>query len=79
MFFNLFFYRFAVERTNSAISIWFWSRQSALVPGDINSNTVNPQNWVRTKFIYICIFLLIHHLAGRSRGSLSDHRNLQYN
>ena len=36
-----------MERSDTAIDMWFWPRNSA-VPGDVKggSSSVNPQNWV---------------------------------
>ncbi|KII91941.1 glycoside hydrolase family 16 protein [Plicaturopsis crispa FD-325 SS-3] len=38
---------YAIERTNAAISIWFWDRNSANVPLDVAGGlyTVNPATW----------------------------------
>jgi len=38
---------FAVERNDSDINIWFWSRSSLFVPHEVKagSNTVNPLTW----------------------------------
>jgi hypothetical protein len=42
------FFRFAIERTDSDINIWFWPRWSLFVPFEVveSSNTVNPLTWV---------------------------------
>ena len=42
------FPRFAMERSEAGISMWFWSRRGSSVPNDVKSgsNSVNPQNWV---------------------------------
>lgn len=39
---------YAVERTDSYIKVWFWSRTSFRVPRDIlrGERVVNTQNWV---------------------------------
>ena len=41
---------YAMERTNSFIKVWFWTRSSGSVPSDVSSGatTVNTDNWVRT-------------------------------
>lgn len=38
---------YAVERTNSAIKVWFWPRNSGSVPSDVRNggNSVNTGNW----------------------------------
>lgn len=42
-------FRYAVERTNSFIKIWFWSRAATGIPSDVTSGgtSVNTDNWVR--------------------------------
>ena len=52
---TMFLYRFAVERTDSDIKIWFWPRCSLFVPFDVrkNLNTVNPLTWVCENFILL--------------------------
>ncbi|KAJ7111332.1 glycoside hydrolase family 16 protein [Mycena epipterygia] len=39
--------RYAMERTNSAISVWFWSRSDSTVPADVvaGGSTVDTGNW----------------------------------
>ena len=53
---NLIF-RFAIERTDSHISIWFWSRCSLFVPFEVKEGlkTVDPLTWV-CKFLSTSIF-----------------------
>ena len=38
---------YAMERTSSAINIWFWPRNDGSVPSDVKngSGSVNPANW----------------------------------
>lgn len=38
-----------MERSNSAISVWFWPRNSEYVPADVKSgaSSVNTAGWVR--------------------------------
>ncbi|GJJ06564.1 hypothetical protein Clacol_000757 [Clathrus columnatus] len=38
---------YAMERTNSAIKVWFWSRTDSTVPSDVKNgaSTVNTSNW----------------------------------
>ena len=45
-------FRFAVERTDSDIKIWFWPRCSLFVPYEVKEglNTINPLTWVCGKF-----------------------------
>lgn len=47
---------YAMERSNTQISVWFWPRNGA-VPSDVRSgaSSVNPANWVRAsaRVIYI--------------------------
>ena len=40
---------YAMERTDSFIKVWFWTRGSGAVPSDVSSGatTVNTDNWVR--------------------------------
>ena len=40
---------YAMERTNSFIKVWFWSRGAGNVPSDVKNGatTVNTDNWVR--------------------------------
>ena len=44
-----FIIRLAVERSDSEINIWFWSRHDFLVPFEIKegSSIVDPLTWVR--------------------------------
>ncbi|RDX40067.1 laminarinase [Lentinus brumalis] len=44
---------YAMERTNSFIKIWFWSRNSGSVPSDVKNGatTINTSNW-GTPFAY---------------------------
>jgi hypothetical protein len=39
--------RYAMERTNSTIKVWFWARNDASVPAEVVANTggVSPANW----------------------------------
>ena len=40
--------RYAIERTNTNIKIWYWARNAAGVPSDVTtmgSGSVNPANW----------------------------------
>jgi hypothetical protein len=41
--------RYAMERTNSTIKVWFWPRNSTYVPGDVQNDTgnVDTDAWVR--------------------------------
>jgi hypothetical protein len=40
--------RYAVERTDSSINIWFWARNDGLVPSDVANgrSSVNTDHWV---------------------------------
>lgn len=44
------FYRFASERSEAGISIWFWSRDAGTVPYEVEvgNETVDTDNWVRS-------------------------------
>ena len=39
---------YAMERTNSFIKVWFWSRSAGNIPSDIlnGATTINTDNWV---------------------------------
>jgi hypothetical protein len=41
-------HRYAIERTSTFISVWFWSRNAANVPADVKAGgtAVNTGNWV---------------------------------
>ena len=51
---------YAMERSNTHVSVWFWPRNGA-VPSDVGSgaSSVNPDNWVRAsvQVIYISKFM----------------------
>ena len=49
------FFRFAIERTDFDINIWFWSRRDLLVPFEIKecSSIVDPLTWVRQAYLYL--------------------------
>jgi len=55
--------RYAMERTNSSIKVWFWSRNSASVPPDVRNSTgsVDTDAWVR--LIQIHLFLIYNPLS----------------
>ena len=40
--------RYAMERTDSYIKIWFWARDAGTVPSDVRdaAPSVNPNSWV---------------------------------
>jgi hypothetical protein len=40
--------RYATERTNSFISVWFWPRDDPAVPADVKAGggSVDTDNWV---------------------------------
>ena len=44
--------RYALERTDSFIKVWFWSRGSASAPAEVVSGagSINTDNWVRRIF-----------------------------
>lgn len=60
--------RYAVERTNSFIKVWFWSRNGGTVPADVSSgsSSVNTANWVRLFFNHS--ELLPEQSVGDARG-----------
>ncbi|KAH6908023.1 glycoside hydrolase family 16 protein [Coprinopsis sp. MPI-PUGE-AT-0042] len=45
---------FAMERSNSAISVWFWPRNSEYVPTDVKSgaSSVNPAGWGKPSALF---------------------------
>ena len=55
----LFIFRFAIERTDSHINIWFWSRCSFFVPYEVKegSSTVNPLTWVCEVYPYLALIV----------------------
>ena len=47
-----------MERTNSFIKVWFWSRNSGSVPSDVQNGatSVNTDNWVRASMgFFVCM------------------------
>jgi len=44
---NLKLLRYAMERTNSAIKVWFWTRNDGSVPSDVKNgaSSINTSNW----------------------------------
>ena len=50
-------FRFAVERTDTEISVWFWDRSSFFVPHEVKwgLDVVHPYLWVCE--IFICVYL----------------------
>ena len=70
-----YFHRFAVERTDTAINIWFWSRSSFFVPSEVKSgsDTVDPDGWVCENYS-ILVLDNIHqkYLAGLARCPFPD-------
>ena len=49
---------YAMERTNSFIKVWFWSRNSGSVPSDVQNGatSVNTDNWVRASMrFFVCM------------------------
>jgi hypothetical protein len=46
------FIRYAVERTDSFIKVWFWARKDGLVPADVanGSSSVDTDNWVSDNY-----------------------------
>lgn len=40
---------YAMQRTSTDVSVWFWSRTDGSVPSDVSSgaSSVNTGNWVR--------------------------------
>jgi len=47
-------HRYALERTNSFIKVWFWSRSASGVPSDVSggASSVNTDNWVSPRITY---------------------------
>ena len=57
---NLFFPllpRFAVERNDTAINVWFWPRSSFYVPPEVKwgFDTVYPDGWVCQNYLYFVL------------------------
>jgi hypothetical protein len=48
------FTRYAIERTDSFIKIWFWARNDGLVPSDVANgcSSVNTDNWVSSHYVH---------------------------
>lgn len=51
------FTRFAVERTDSNINVWFWSRCSLFVPYEVKEglSSVDPLTWVCQLYLYLSL------------------------
>ena len=45
---HVFFTRYAVERTDSFIKVWFWARNDTSIPADVAGGwwLVDTDNWV---------------------------------
>lgn len=56
------FPRYAMERTDTEINVWFWPRRGSSVPNDVigSSSSVNPQNWVSDRNLYYLMRLWTH-------------------
>lgn len=50
--------RYAVERTNSFIKVWFWPRNAGGIPSDVTNgaSTVNTGNWVCLPFLTLQLY-----------------------
>lgn len=64
---HYFWHRYAVERTNSFIKVWFWSRAATGIPSDVTSGatSVNTDNWVWTDLPYVLINCQFTHVLNR--------------
>jgi hypothetical protein len=47
--------RYALERTNSFIKVWFWGRGSSSTPAEVanGAGSINTDNWVRRMFLQL--------------------------
>ena len=55
------FPRFAMERSDAAINVWFWPRDDLSVPNDVKngSNSVNPQSWVSGQQFFLHRYFIV--------------------
>lgn len=69
-------FRFAVERTDAKINVWFWDRCSYFVPPEIKLGlpVVHPITWVYEIYLYtyICITFTDHRLSGLAYRQLPE-------
>lgn len=48
-------HRYALERTTTYLKVWFWARDDATVPADVQTlgATANPDDWVRSSVTFL--------------------------
>lgn len=47
--------RYAMERTNDHVAVWFWDRNSPSIPSEVENGAaqINTTNWVRSTYVVL--------------------------